>query len=283
MSPRIRGAVSPTSGVPSPHVDADPAILTSPLADLPDPLPIPVLRRDAGQAPIAATVRPPGSKSLTNRALLLAGLAEGTSTLTHPLLEADDARRMLAALGTLGATVERIDEHGTPGVRITGVGGRWPVGSEGVELFLNNAGTATRFLAAAALLATGPVTIDGNERMRQRPIGELTTALRELGATVEHLGAPDCPPIRITPPEGNTPAKPEISFGETQSSQFISAVLLSAPFFPAGLTVRLPGRGHERGLRAHDREPARPARGRAPHGRVDEPHPRHAGPRGLHV
>lgn len=219
-------------------VDDAVSILRTPLGSLPDPLPIPVVPRRIGRAQTDASIRPPGSKSLTNRALLLAALAEGESELGHPLLAADDAERMLAALRQLGATVE----HGDGAtLRVRGVGGRWRVPPEGVTLFLNNAGTATRFLSAAALLATGPVTIDGNERMRQRPIGELVAALRELGATVEELGEPGCPPLKITPPAGNKPAVSEIVFEPTQSSQFISAVLLAAPFFPGGLTVRLVG------------------------------------------
>ncbi len=189
-----------------------------------------------GVAPFAARVRPPGSKSLTNRALLLAGLAEGESTLRHALTEADDAQRMIAALGALGAKVELSDDGEI--VRITGVGGRWKPGDESeVRLDLGNAGTATRFLAAASVLSPVPVVIDGNARMRERPIGELAEALLALGARIESLAEPGYPPIRVMPMEGE-PGR-ELRFGKTRSSQFLSAVLLTAPWFPGGLTLRL--------------------------------------------
>ncbi|MEM7754593.1 MAG: 3-phosphoshikimate 1-carboxyvinyltransferase [Planctomycetota bacterium] len=211
--------------------------LRRPLAELPDPLPIPSMPSGAGASPARAVVRPPGSKSLTNRAFLLAGLAPGESVLRHPLLEADDAQRMMAALTALGCEV-------TPGaseVRVRGVGGKWNVGPEGVTVNLNNAGTATRFLCAAALASPGPITIDGNARMRQRPIGELTELLESVGATIEHTMDPGCPPVRITPPAGGVRPDGPLEIGQTQSSQFISALLLVAPFLPAGLTLRLVG------------------------------------------
>ncbi|MEM9374294.1 MAG: hypothetical protein AAGA55_11695, partial [Planctomycetota bacterium] len=140
--------------------DALAAVLRRPLGELPDPLAVVPPTRGRGQAPVDVSVRPPGSKSLTNRALLLAAMARGTSIVRRALLGADDAERMLTALAQLGATIDRSDPDA---VRITGVGGRWAVGEGGVELNLNNAGTATRFLCAAALLADGPVTIDGNQ------------------------------------------------------------------------------------------------------------------------
>ena len=210
--------------------------LRLPLPDLPDPLPIPTCRSGQGDAPPVATVRPPGSKSLTNRLLLLASLAGGESTLRYPLLEADDAERMLEAVAALGASVQR-----APGlVRIRGVGGLWKTPSGGATINLNNAGTATRFLAASALCSPEPLTVDGNDRMRQRPIGELAELLARLGAGVEFLGEPGCPPVRVTrPASGLTTEVIEVS--TTRSSQFISALLLVAPFLPRGLTVRLSG------------------------------------------
>lgn len=212
------------------------SILRQPLDQLPDPLPITPIVRRPGQSPVALTLRPPGSKSLTNRALLLAALAEGTSTIRHALVGADDAERMLEAIEQLGARVERAGEAT---LRISGVGGSWRVYPEGVELFLNNAGTATRFLAAASLLATGPITIDGNERMRQRPLGELVEALRTLGARVEELGHPGCPPVRITPPPDSRPSVATLKFGPTKSSQFISGLLMAGSCLPDGLTIDL--------------------------------------------
>jgi 3-phosphoshikimate 1-carboxyvinyltransferase len=211
-----------------------PSDLLRPLDSLPDPLPIATIPPDRARA-IRSVVRPPGSKSLTNRALLLAALASGESRLHGALTEADDAERMLAALGALGAGVS-LDAPGEVAVR--GVRGRWPVAHDGVELNLHNAGTATRFLAAASALAAGPVTIDGNERMRQRPIGELGFALKSLGAEVSWGGVPGCPPLTITPPPLNEVGE-LVTFGRTKSSQFISALLLVAPWLPRGLTIRL--------------------------------------------
>lgn len=213
--------------------------LRRPLERLPDPLPIPPL--PPPQTPSGGRriqIRPPGSKSLTNRALLLAALGAGRSEIRRPLLGADDSDRMMMALRALGARIA----VGGNALTVEGVGGRWrPEGAEGAEVRLNlgNAGTATRFLAAAALLSPAPVVIDGDDRMRQRPIAELAAALRALGATVDELGAPGCPPLRITPGAG--PEAGLVELGPTTSSQFISAMLLVAPWLPGGLTLRLRG------------------------------------------
>lgn len=227
--------------MPSPHQHPphpqypgrpDPALLTLPLKLLPDPLPIPVITR-----PFRIAITPPGSKSLTNRAVLLAALSRGTSVLRGPLLEADDTERMLEAVTQLGATVERMD---TGDLRISGVAGRWNPASPAPTLNLHNAGTATRFLAAAAILCDplkGPVTIDGNERMRERPIGELVDALRTLGVKVEYARKEGFPPIRVHPPQSLTELDSQLTFGRTASSQFISALLLIAPWLPKGLTI----------------------------------------------
>jgi 3-phosphoshikimate 1-carboxyvinyltransferase len=216
--------------------------LRRPLDELEDPLPVPPLApgRGAG-ATFFARIRPPGSKSLTNRAVLLAGLASGQSTIRGALLDADDTERMLAAIALLGAGVER----GASGdLRITGVGGRWRP-SEAVaaalRLDLGNAGTATRFLAASAILSPEPLLIDGNARMRQRPIGELGDALESLGATVEYLQTAECPPLQVTPPD-ELPSGARLELPETASSQFISGLLLIAPWLPGGLTLTLGGR-----------------------------------------
>ncbi|MEM1329164.1 MAG: 3-phosphoshikimate 1-carboxyvinyltransferase [Planctomycetota bacterium] len=219
-----------------------PDTLALPLDQLPDPLPLTPPVRTPGDAP-RITLRPPGSKSLTNRALLLAALADGTSTLRRPLLDADDAQRMLAAIELLGAKVqppEPSDPEST--LRITGTRGTWPITAP-ASVNLNNAGTATRFLAASALRAQHPLTIDGNERMRERPIGELSEALRSLGCTVEHTGKHDnCPPLTITAPlatGSDFAAAPTLEFGRTRSSQFLSAFLLVGPSLPQGLTLKL--------------------------------------------
>jgi 3-phosphoshikimate 1-carboxyvinyltransferase len=211
------------------------ANLRLPLDRLPDPLPIPVIER-----PFNVSITPPGSKSLTNRAIVLAGLAEGTSTLRNALADADDARVMIAAVETLGARVVQRGED----LHVSGVGGAWRVPREGVTLNLGNAGTATRFLAAAAILAppgAGGITIDGSARMRQRPIGELVALLRELGVRVDELGNPGFPPIRVLPPADLGALKAGLEVGTTASSQFISALMLVAPMLPRGLRLEFTG------------------------------------------
>lgn len=229
--------------------------LTAPLAELPDPLPIPPRPRGT----FHLTIRPPGSKSLTNRALLLAALADGTSTLRGPLTDADDAQVMIRALTQLGAHIEY--DHtvaapvaasapqppALPTLRITGVAGRWklPPGSS-VTLDLHNAGTATRFLTAAAILAPAStaIIIDGDARMRQRPIRELIDLLLAMGVRADYLGAPGFPPVRIQPPAGDAPGdlaalRTRHRLGTTASSQFISAVMLIAPLLPRGVELEL--------------------------------------------
>lgn len=214
-------------------------LLRRPLAEAPDPLPLPP-PRGRGAAPFDADVTPPGSKSLTNRAILVAALAEGESTLRGALVDADDALRMVEALRALGAEVD-VREGGE--VRVTGVGGRWrprKIEDGRVVLNLNNAGTATRFLAAASLLSPTPVVIDGNARMRQRPIGELGEILTRLGARVRYLGEAGCPPMEVSPPAALITEK-TVEIPTTQSSQFISALLLIAPWTNPGLTIKLTG------------------------------------------
>jgi len=203
---------------------------------LPDQLSLPKWSRPNRRSPLDVTIRPPGSKSLTNRALLLAALAPGESTINHPLIEADDAQRMLAAIEQLGAKIVR-DAHS---VTISGTGGKLVVDPNSPTIDLNNAGTATRFLSAAALLADSPLTITGNERMQQRPIRELVELLMTLGATVEYLKNEGCPPIRITPPKDLLSMPGTVEILPTQSSQFVSALMLIAPFLPNGLTLTQP-------------------------------------------
>lgn len=221
------------------------AALSLPLDELPDPLPIPTIQR-----PFDVTIRPPGSKSITNRALLLAALADGTSELRGALIDADDAQVMLRAIQQLGAEVEIIravngrhdgtshspdKEVADPDiVRVTGVSGHWKIAAgQTVTLNLNNAGTATRFLTAAAILAprdSNGIIIDGDARMRQRPISELADALTQLGIRIEYLGSTGYPPLRVVPPIDHCSLNDLISFGRTASSQFISAMLMVCPF-----------------------------------------------------
>lgn len=209
------------------------AALTRNVTDLPDPLEIPVM---VGGEPREVVIRPPGSKSLTNRALLLAALARGESTLRRPLLDADDAQRMLTAIAALGArwSIDQSD------IRIHGVSGEWKPRDAEVRLDIGNAGTAARFLAAAAMLSPMPVVIDGDARMRERPIGELIDLLRQLGATTTYLGREGCPPVRITAPMKPTSVG-ELHIPTTRSSQFISALLMVSAWMPGGLAVHLHG------------------------------------------
>lgn len=215
------------------------AMLRVPLEQMAKPLPVPRARLIGGEYTIDAAVRPPGSKSLTNRALLLAGLAEGESVIRGALTDADDARQMVAALTQLGVAIRMGDEPGM--IHVAGVGGRWRVGPTGLTLNLNNAGTATRFLAATSVLATGPLTIDGNTRMRERPIGELCEVLEKLGVAVEYRGRPGCPPVRLTPTPHHSAKPRDVEISTTQSSQFISGLLLAAPWIPGGLQLKLTG------------------------------------------
>jgi 3-phosphoshikimate 1-carboxyvinyltransferase len=212
--------------------------LDTPLDQWPDRVAVPPIapHRGAG-ATFFARLRPPGSKSLTNRALLLAALADGTSAIRGALVGAEDTERMIAALGALGVGIDRLPDGE---LRVRGVAGRWAPASA-VTLELGNAGTATRFLAAAAMLARAPVLIDGDARMRERPIAELVNSLRQLGAAVAHTGREGVPPVRVSPPpELITGAR--LAVPTTESSQFITALLLIAPWLPGGLTLTLDGK-----------------------------------------
>lgn len=212
-------------------------ILRGPISGMGSRLAIPAL--DITRAKGAKfTVQPPGSKSLTNRALLLGALSEGTSTILGALHDADDAQQMVRALRVLGAVIE---SPSTGTWTVTGVGGRWRVPPEGVKIDINNAGTAARFLAAAALLSPGPITLDGSPRMRQRPIGSLVDVLRVAGASVEYLGAEGSLPIRIDGVlDGPRPCG-VINIPPAESSQFVSALLLIGPWIPSSITLRSSG------------------------------------------
>jgi len=178
------------------------------------------------------TIRPPGSKSLTNRAVLLAALAQGDSILHGPLLSAQDATVMRAAIEALGART-RVEGDA---LHITGVNGRWNIDSP-TTIHLGNAGTAVRFLAAAAWLSPHPITIDGTPRMRERPIGELGELLSQLDCFITYPANQGFPPVTINPPSSGPAGARTLAIGPTQSGQFISALLLAAAFIPGGLTL----------------------------------------------
>ena len=175
----------------------------------------------------AGTVRLPGSKSISNRVLLLAGLCEGSTTV-HDLLDSDDTQVMLAALQALGCGLQR---DGTQ-LRITGLGGRLAVNQ--AQLFLGNAGTAMRPLTAAlaVLVATqgGDITLSGVPRMHERPIGDLVDALRQLGCDVACTGQEGYPPLRLTGrPDGIVNTAQPVRVRGDVSSQFLTALLLALP------------------------------------------------------
>ncbi len=180
--------------------------------------------------PLVGRVAPPGSKSITNRALLLAGLARGNSRLSGAL-KSDDTRYMAAALRAMGVGVE---EPGETGFVVAGSGRlRAPAG----PLFLGNAGTATRFLTAAAASVDGTVVVDGDSHMRKRPIGPLVAALSSLG--VEVAAPTGCPPVTIHGRGRLKGGRVEVDAG--LSSQYVSALLMMAPLGHEPIDVALVG------------------------------------------
>jgi 3-phosphoshikimate 1-carboxyvinyltransferase len=200
-------------------------------------LDLPPLREAAG------TVRLPGSKSISNRVLLLAGLSEGSTTV-HDLLDSDDTRVMLAALRALGCTVEQ--QASRSSLRVQGLGGGLVVHE--AALFLGNAGTAMRPLAAAlavlAALQGGRFELSGVPRMHERPIGDLVDALRQLGCGVDYLGQEGYPPLRLSGRAGgNLQLTREIRVRGDVSSQFLTALLLALPLASAAgaITIAVDG------------------------------------------
>ncbi|MFV5215724.1 bifunctional 3-phosphoshikimate 1-carboxyvinyltransferase/cytidylate kinase [Azonexus caeni] len=181
----------------------------------------------------AGSVRLPGSKSISNRVLLLAALAEG-ETEVRDLLASDDTERMLEALQTLGVGVTPL---GGEAWKIAGCGGRFPVRQ--AELFLGNAGTAFRPLTAALALAGGDYVLKGVARMHERPIGDLVDGLRQLGADVTYLGNDGYPPLQLKPatirPDGAVKVRGDVS------SQFLTGLLMALPLTGETVTVEVVG------------------------------------------
>lgn len=171
----------------------------------------------------AGTVRLPGSKSISNRVLLLAALASGTTDI-HDLLDSDDTRVMLEALAQLGCTIARDGAV----LRIEGLGGQ--VKQRQADLFLGNAGTAMRPLTAALALLGGDFQLRGVPRMHERPIGDLVDALVQLGCPIDYLGNPGYPPLRIRPAQRSAlQLDAPIRVRGDVSSQFLTALLLALP------------------------------------------------------
>ncbi len=182
---------------------------------------------------VEGNIQLPGSKSLSNRMLLLASLARGT-TEVYNLLDSDDISHMLNALRSLGVEVELSDDKSR--CQIKGLGGPFP--EQETELYLGNAGTAFRPLCAALCLGSGVYSLRGEPRMHERPIKDLVNALRHLGARIEYLQNEGYPPLRI---EAEGMAGGEVSVRGNISSQFLTALLLSAPLARSDMIINVEG------------------------------------------
>ncbi len=179
------------------------------------------------------TIRLPGSKSISNRILLLSALAQGTTDIRDVLLS-DDTERMLDGLRKLGVVVDQLESHV---FRVQGCGGDFPV--KDAELFLGNAGTAFRPLTAALALSGGHYKLSGVARMHERPIGDLVDALRALGANIDYLVNESFPPLEVFPATLSGVARISVS-GEV-SSQFLTALLMALPLLDREVTVEVVG------------------------------------------
>lgn len=181
----------------------------------------------------AGTIKLPGSKSISNRTLLLAALANGTTEI-RDLLASDDTACMLEALEELGVKCENFAENSW---RITGCKGNFP--NKSADLFLGNAGTAFRPLTAALALSSGHYTLSGVPRMHERPIGDLVDALRQIGANIEYLENEGFPPLKISPATIDV-SKP-INIRGDVSSQFLTALLMALPLTKQQATIEVIG------------------------------------------
>ena len=183
---------------------------------------------------VSGDVRLPGSKSLSNRALLLAGLARGNTRLTN-LLKSEDTQKMVAALNQFGVHLE-LNSDWTE-CTVTGNAGLFKPPNDN-RFFMGNAGTAIRPLTAILALINGDWEIDGDDYMRKRPIHHLVNALRQLGVPVTYLGKTDCPPIKV---EGGCLQGGEVSVAGDVSSQFLTALLMSLPLAAKDSIIRVQG------------------------------------------
>jgi len=188
-------------------------------------------------ATAGGTVSLPGSKSISNRVLLLAALSQGTTTI-HDLLDSDDTRVMLAGLKQLGCTIT--PDAVTPGqpIAVTGIGGQLPAGTA-ATLFLGNAGTAMRPLTAALALLGGNFEMTGVPRMYERPIGDLVDALRQLGCQIDYLKDAGFPPLKIGQPDFSAWSDAPIQVRGDVSSQFLTALLMALPLLAADKSITI--------------------------------------------
>ena len=192
---------------------------------------------DAIQIPtcgrVVGSIRPPGSKSITNRALICAALAEGDSLL-RGALDSEDTQVMTAALARLGFEVDARPEQAT--IAVGGRGGVIP--ADAADLMIGNSGTTIRFLTSMLTLGAGRYRLDGIARMRRRPIGDLLAALRELGGRAAAENKDDCPPVLIEAAGlagGRTKIRGDIS------SQFLSGLLMACPYARQDVAIEVDG------------------------------------------
>lgn len=177
----------------------------------------------------------PGSKSIANRALLMAALVASGSTALTNMLRSDDTERMLEALRALGVTIE-MDPSQPTSMRVHGCGGVWPSAPQ--QLQLGNAGTALRPLTAVlSATLTEPLLVTGDQRMQQRPIAALVESLVAAGAQIDYVGQPGYPPLRL----GGGLAAGQVSIDGSASSQYVSALLMALPLLAQDSLLKLTG------------------------------------------
>ncbi|PPC96179.1 3-phosphoshikimate 1-carboxyvinyltransferase [Methylotenera mobilis] len=187
----------------------------------------------AASSQAQGTITLPGSKSISNRTLLLAALSNGTTEI-RDLLASDDTSRMLEALQILGVKLDNFAENAW---RVTGCGGNFP--NKNADLFLGNAGTAFRPLTAALAFSSGNYVLSGVPRMHERPIGDLVDALKQAGADIQYLGNDGFPPLKIAQPQIDL-SKPIKIRGDV-SSQFLTALLMALPLTTQQATIQVVG------------------------------------------
>ena len=180
---------------------------------------------------LQATVTVPGSKSYTNRALLIAGLTDGECRLEKPLVS-DDTKYMLRALKAFGISVQEEQEA----FIVSGSGGKLSTPEE--DIFIGNAGTTMRFLTTFSALAPGKIRLDGDERMHQRPLADLLDCLTQMGVKAVSANDNGCPPIDIA--GGEVPGG-DIQLAGDKSSQYLTSILLSAPYFKNDTCIHIQG------------------------------------------
>ncbi|KAG6336226.1 hypothetical protein ID866_2877 [Astraeus odoratus] len=234
--------------------DADPTLLSGPIPNMRAPQApptAPVANRNSTTDIPHITLSTPGSKSISNRALVLAALCKGSCRLKN-LLHSDDTQVMMAALEQLKAATFSWADNGETLV-VNGSGGALSVPPPGTQLYLGNAGTAARFLTTVCTLVSPPgaaststdapqadtTVITGNARMKQRPIAPLVTALRNAGATIDYLESEGCLPLSIAP-MGRLPGG-TLTLDASISSQYVSSILLCAPYAAQPTTLVLTG------------------------------------------